>query len=67
MGGACTILSSVACLPVRYFSTLSHKRYDCRGEINIEHKMCVLISSSTFVYNLSHSKKNSERKVKKFT
>ena len=29
--------------------------------------MCVLISSSTFVYSLSHSKKNSARKVKKCT
>jgi len=29
------------------------------GEKVIEHKMCVLIFSITFVWNISHSKKNS--------
>jgi hypothetical protein len=30
------------------FSTLSHKRYDFRKKVT-EHKMCVLIFSTTFV------------------
>jgi hypothetical protein len=38
------ILSSVTCLAVKYFSTLSHKCYDFR-----KNKMYVLIFSTTFV------------------
>jgi hypothetical protein len=49
----------VACPPLAYFSTLSHKD-TIFGEEVIEHKMCVLISSTTFVRNVSHSKKKSE-------
>ena len=59
MQWACTILSSVACPAVQYFSTLPHKRHDFRKKKKtIEHQMCVLLLPSTFVWNISHSKKN---------
>ena len=38
----------VMCPLALYFSTLSHKRCDFRKKV-IEHKMCVLIFSTTFV------------------
>ena len=41
----------------QHFSTLSHKRHDFRNKVT-EHKMCVLIFSTTFVRNIFHSKKN---------
>ena len=40
--------------------TLSHKWNDFRKRV-IEHKMCILIFSRTFIRNISHSKKNSAR------
>jgi hypothetical protein len=62
----CFILSSVVCLAVPYFSTLSHKQYDFRRKI-IQRKMRVLIFSTNFLLNISHSKKNSARHYHKCT
>jgi hypothetical protein len=41
------ILSSMTCLAALYFSKLSQKGYDFREKV-IDHKMCRLISSTTF-------------------
>jgi uncharacterized protein YozE (UPF0346 family) len=43
-----------------YFSTLSHKWHDFRKTV-VQHNMCVLIVSTTFVRNVSYSKNNSAR------
>jgi hypothetical protein len=48
------ILSCVACLRIPYFSILSHKRHDFREKI-IQHKIRVLIFSTTFVSKSSHA------------
>jgi len=56
----CT-LSLMPCLALPYFSTLSHKWHDS-GEKVIQ--ICVLIFSTTFVWNISHSKRNSVRYYK---
>jgi len=45
---ACAILLSVVCAAIPPFSTLSHKLHDLRKIRVIEHKMCVLISSTNF-------------------
>jgi hypothetical protein len=72
MQSACAVSSSVACRATPHFSTLYHKRQDFRKNV-IEHKMCSLIFSTTFVWNISHFKKNSARynhrfrKVKEWT
>jgi hypothetical protein len=62
------MLSSLVCLAVPYFPTLSHKRYDLRGGgwNFIGHKMYVLIFSTAFVYNFLQSK-NSARYYLKCT
>jgi len=60
----CPILSSVTCLSRTYISTLSHSRYDFREKVT-ERKMFVLIFSTGFVWNISHSKKNWARYDKK--
>jgi uncharacterized membrane protein YqhA len=51
------VLSSLACLPLPYISNLFHKRHDFRENVT-EHKTCILISPTTFVRNISRSKKN---------
>jgi hypothetical protein len=60
------ILSSVACLAVPYFSTLSHKRHDFREKV-IKPKMRVLIYSTTLVRKIYYSKKNAARYYHKCT
>ena len=54
------ILSSVVCPSLSHFSTLFHIRHGLRGNkylLNI--KPCVLIFSTTLVWNISHFKKSS--------
>jgi hypothetical protein len=53
----CALLSSLACPSQQYFSTLSHERQHFSEKV-IEHKMCGLIFSRSFVGNIFHSKKN---------
>jgi hypothetical protein len=56
------ILSAVACLAVRYFSTLSYTRHDFSGDRKVaEHEMCFLILSTTFIRKIFHSENNLAR------
>jgi hypothetical protein len=55
------ILSTVACLALPHFSTLYHKLHDFQEKV-IEHKMCVLIFSTTSIRNISHSKNSARYK-----
>jgi hypothetical protein len=54
------VTSFVAPLAPPDFSTLCHKRHGYRKNV-FEHKMCIFIISTTFVYNISHSEKNLTR------
>jgi hypothetical protein len=58
------ILSYVLCQGLPFFSTLSHKGHDLRKKV-IEHKICVLIFSTTFIGNVSHFKNTSLRSYHK--
>jgi len=58
---AYTILSSVACCTLQYFSTLSNKGHEFRGGKKVtEPKMCFDFLCK-FVRKISHSKKNGAR------
>jgi hypothetical protein len=48
------------------FLALFHKRRDFRKEVIVQ-KMCVLIFSTTFVWNIAHCKENSVRYYHKCT
>ena len=58
MQRACAVLSSAVSLAPPHFSTLPDKRHNFQ-KIVTTHRMCVLIFSTTFLWNISHSKKNS--------
>jgi hypothetical protein len=62
---ACAILPSVACPPLQYFSTFSHKLHDFREKNVIGLAICTLVLSTTFISSISHSKKNWARYDKK--
>jgi len=57
--------SSVACLDLHYSSTLSHKRHYFRENV-FEYKVCVLIFSTCFAWNISHSEKKWARYFHKY-
>jgi hypothetical protein len=50
-GSACTVLSSVVRLAIPYFSTLSHRLHDFRGEKCYWTKKYVLIFSTKFFFS----------------
>jgi hypothetical protein len=58
------VKSFVAPLAPPYFSALFNKRQILEEKIT-QPKMCILIFSTTFVYNISHSKKNLARYFRK--
>ena len=64
MQRACFLLSVVSLAPP-CFSTLSNKRHDFRKKVT-ELEICCLIFSATFILNIFHSRKNSERHFYKY-
>ena len=62
---ACSLLSSITCTALQYFSTLSQNHKIFKGKN--EYEMCVLIFSIKFVWNISHSKKKWARYDHKYT
>jgi hypothetical protein len=60
------MLSSVANPALRKSFTFPHTRHDFRRSV-IEHKMYILIFSTTFFQNISHSKNKSEEYCHKCT
>jgi len=59
------VVWGLTCAPLQKFSTPSRKRHDLKKN-DIEYRTGVLISCTTFVSNISHSKKNSSRYVMVF-
>jgi hypothetical protein len=57
MQWACAVLSSGSCLALQYFTTLCQTVRFSKKKKVAEHKMCVLIRSTIFVWNISYSKK----------
>jgi hypothetical protein len=51
--GGCWAPGAVVCLAPPHVSTLSVKRYDFETRL-AEHKMCVLIFCTTFIWNISY-------------
>jgi len=64
---ACIILLSVACVGLKYFSTLSHKWHNFRGgeKKNTGHKLCVLSLSKTFGWKIFLSIENEPDMIKR--
>ena len=65
--GTCAILSSVVCLAFQIVLCTLNINSTITGKKVTEHKMCVLIFSTTFVWNISDYKKNSARYDNKCT
>jgi len=59
------LLSSVACPAVQYFSTLSHKRHDCRKKVLLNTK-CVLWSSLQLLSETFFILRRTEREMIKY-